>query len=107
MLRQQLDQRIHQRLLENAPGHQSARQRWNRRDGRGTDLSAHRQNSTKSVVTLWDYWPPNITRCSTIGPSASAGKNVSAPMMMTTPISIATNKGVWVGNVPRLTGTFF
>ena len=42
-----------------------------------------------------------------MGPSASAGKKVSAPMMTTTPISIATNKGVWVGSVPRLTGTFF
>ena len=47
------------------------------------------------------------SRCSTIGPSASAGMKVSAPTMITTPISMATNSGVCVGSVPGLAGTIF
>ena len=35
-----------------------------------------------------------IMRCSTIGPSASAGMNVSAPTSTTTPIRSATKSGV-------------
>src|SRR4029079_3203899 len=46
---------------------------------------------------------PIICRCSTIGPSASAGTNVSAPTISTTPTSHATNSGVCVGNVPAVT----
>ena len=45
-----------------------------------------------------------IINCSTIGPSASAGKKLSAPTMMTTPISQPTNSGVCVGSVPALSG---
>ena len=44
---------------------------------------------------------------STIGPSDSAGKNVKAPTMITTPISSSTNSSPSVGNVPRPAGTFF
>ena len=49
---------------------------------------------------------PSI-RCSTIGPSARAGKKLSAPTMMTTPISQAMKSGVCVGSVPAPAGTFF
>ena len=48
---------------------------------------------------------PIICRCSTIGPSASDGRNVNAPIIRTTPTSIAMNKGVWVGNVPAVVAT--
>ena len=48
-----------------------------------------------------------IIKCSTIGPSASAGTNVSTPTMITTPISMAINSGVWVGSVPGPAGTSF
>ena len=46
-------------------------------------------------------------KCSTIGPSASAGKNVSPPTMITTPTRKPTNSGESVGSVPALAGTFF
>ena len=42
-----------------------------------------------------------------MGPRASAGKNVSAPMRMTVPTSKAMNIGVSVGSVPALAGTIF
>ena len=45
-----------------------------------------------------------ISRCSTIGPSASAGTKVSAPTMITTPTSSTTNSGVCVGSVPGPAG---
>jgi hypothetical protein len=48
-----------------------------------------------------------MSRCSTIGPRASAGMNVSAPTMITTPISMTTNSGVCVGSVPGPTGTSY
>jgi hypothetical protein len=52
--------------------------------------------------------PPCMTRCSTIGPKASAGMNVRAPTMNTVPMSRPTKRGVCVANVPGLTGiTFF
>ena len=38
--------------------------------------------------------------CSTIGPSASAGKKVRPPTITTTPMTRPTNSGVWVGKVP-------
>ena len=50
---------------------------------------------------------PIIARCSTIGPSARAGKNVSAPTTSTVAISSTTNSGVWVGSVPAPAGTCF
>ena len=43
-----------------------------------------------------------ICRCSTTGPSASAGTKVSAPTNKTTPTSIVMNSGVWVGSVPAV-----
>ncbi|MND08037.1 hypothetical protein D3C83_304070 [compost metagenome] len=42
-----------------------------------------------------------------MGPSASAGKNVSPPMIRITPIRRPTNKASWVGNVPGDVGTIF
>ncbi len=48
------------------------------------------QNSLPALLRSW----------STIGPSASAGKKVSAPTMMITPISSPTHIGPVVGNVP-------
>src|SRR5438876_268656 len=45
--------------------------------------------------------PISYNRCSTIGPSASAGMKVSAPTMITTLISMTTNSGVCVGRVPE------
>ena len=46
-------------------------------------------------------------KCSTIGPKASAGKNVSAPTIKTTITRNKIKSGVCVGNVPWLTGTIF
>ena len=42
-----------------------------------------------------------------MGPSASAGMNVSAPTMTMTPTSIAMKRGVCVGSVPTDAGTSF
>src|ERR1700677_4420927 len=42
-----------------------------------------------------------------MGPRLSAGKNVSAPTMMITPINSALNSGVVTGNVPSDGGTYF
>ena len=47
---------------------------------------------------------PHINKCSTIGPSASAGTNVSAPIMMITPISSATKSGAGSAKCPPLEG---
>src|SRR5262249_5181926 len=52
-------------------------------------------------------FPVPARKCSTIGPSASAGKNVNAPTMTITPISRMTNSGPLVGNVPAEGGTIF
>ena len=41
------------------------------------------------------------------GPSASAGTNVSAPTVITVPISTTMNSGVCVGSVPPDGGTLF
>src|SRR4026209_2666655 len=46
-------------------------------------------------------------KCSTIGPSTSAGKKVSAPTMMITPIRSTTKRTPSVGNVPAEGGTTF
>ena len=48
-----------------------------------------------------------MSRCSTIGPSASAGTKVSAPTRSTTPIRRTTKSGVCVGSVPGPGGTVF
>ena len=42
-----------------------------------------------------------------MGPSAKAGRNVSAPTRSTIPASISTNSGVCVGSVPAETGVSF
>ena len=44
---------------------------------------------------------PVIWRCSTMGPSASAGRNVSAPTISTTPTSMTTNNGHASAECPR------
>ena len=46
-----------------------------------------------------------MRKCSTIGPSARAGKKVNAPTIRITPISRAANSHPVVGNVPALGGT--
>ena len=46
-------------------------------------------------------------KCSTIGPRASAGKNVRAPTIKTTMTKKIMKSGVCVGSVPWLTGTIF
>ena len=51
--------------------------------------------------------PCAISRCSTIGPRLSAGKNVSAPTIRITPTSSAAKSGVVTGNVPGDGGTRF
>ena len=43
-----------------------------------------------------------MRKCSTIGPSDSAGKNVSAPTITMTPTSRATKSGVSTGNEPAV-----
>ena len=45
--------------------------------------------------------------CSAIGPSASAGKKVRAPITITVLASSTTNNGVCVGSVPADAGTCF
>src|ERR1019366_572487 len=51
--------------------------------------------------------PAASSRCSRIGPRLSAGKNVNAPTIRTTPISSMVNSGVVTGNVPSDGGTYF
>src|SRR3984893_9284416 len=48
-----------------------------------------------------------IARCSTMGPSASAGKNVRPPTMAITPTTRPTNRPPVVGKVPADGGTDF
>src|SRR5262249_1790707 len=51
--------------------------------------------------------PATIAICSTIGPSASAGKKVRPPTMTMTPTTRPTNRVPEVGNVPADAGTDF
>src|SRR5262245_48150617 len=51
--------------------------------------------------------PACIASCSTIGPSASAGKNVRPPTIRMTPTKSPTNNAPVVGNVPSDGGTDF
>src|SRR5207253_2393426 len=51
--------------------------------------------------------PAVIARCSTIGPSASAGKNVRPPTIRITPTVSPTNSPPVVGNVPADGGIDF
>src|SRR6202171_49759 len=60
-----------------------------------------------SVSPYLNSCPACSCRCSRIGPSASAGKKVSAPTIRTTPISNPVKSGVPVGKVPALAGTIF
>src|SRR3546814_2544908 len=52
-------------------------------------------------------WPAIISRCSTIGPSASAGKKVRPPTIRMVPARKATNIGPWVGKLPTEAGVAF
>ena len=52
-------------------------------------------------------WPLSIRKCSTIGPSARAGRKFSAPMSSTVPMSSTTNVPPDTGNVPALGGAIF
>src|SRR5580698_8066899 len=45
------------------------------------------------------------SRCSRMGPRLSAGKNVSAPRMRTTPVNRIVKRAVLTGNVPGEGGT--
>src|ERR1039458_2573172 len=73
-------------------------------------------------LKLLDFWhsaQPSVIRlpghqknfpcdsCSTIGPSDTAGKKVSAPTIMITPMSRPMNMGLSVRNVPADAGTTF
>ena len=51
--------------------------------------------------------PAFISKCSTIGPRLSAGKNVSAPTITITLTSSVVNSGVVTGKVPNDGGTAF
>src|SRR6202007_2949907 len=51
--------------------------------------------------------PATIAICSTIGPSASAGKKVRPPTITMTPTTRPTNRVPVVGNVPADAGTDF
>src|ERR1700730_4953568 len=51
--------------------------------------------------------PAVIARCSTMGPSASAGKKVSPPTITITPTTRPTKRPPVVGNVPADGGTDF
>src|SRR5262249_4050032 len=51
--------------------------------------------------------PAFIASCSTIGPSASAGKNVRPPMITITPTTRPTNRPPVVGKVPADGGIDF
>ena len=57
-------------------------------------------NNCRALVDIVHF----IIRCSTIGPSASAGMNASAPTITTVPTNSPTNSGVCVGIVPVLAG---
>ena len=50
---------------------------------------------------------PSWRSCSTIGPSASAGKKVRPPTIRITPTSRPTNSPPWVGKVPAEAGSVF
>ena len=53
----------------------------------------------------WSWCRPHSERCSTIGPSARAGKNVRPATMTIAPATSAPYSGESVGNVPAVTGT--
>jgi hypothetical protein len=53
---------------------------------------------------LQNVFPALPMKCSTTGPNASAGKNVSKPTIRITAVSNTTQRRLVVGNVPRLSG---
>src|SRR5262245_17578781 len=59
-----------------------------------TCFAGHKLLNQKVAVELC------ITKCSTTGPSASAGRNVRAPTRMTVPISRRANVGPPTGKLP-------
>src|SRR6185436_11926654 len=66
----------------------------------------HGGHSKQSEVDQ-NTWPAFIARCSTMGPSASAGKKVRPPMIRITPTTRPTNNPPVVGNVPADGGIDF
>ena len=68
---------------------------------------SHGSSSRELAMPARRVVPAFIRKCSTIGPSDSAGKNVSAPTMTTVPTSRPTNSGPCVGSVPLVTGICF
>ena len=69
--------------------------RWKRRVPRA-GVEGHRDGPRHALERL----PGRRSSCSTIGPSASAGKKLSAPTMRTTPTSRPTTDGRWSGTCP-------
>ncbi len=60
-----------------------------------------------SSVSVTAYLPEIIIRCSTTGPSASAGTYVSAPTRTTVPSSSTTKSGPCVGKLPAVVAIRF
>src|SRR5581483_1845309 len=84
--------------------HQGARVELSQAVGRGAldDLGLEHRSRLRACHPR----PPYRWSASTTGPSATTGRNVSAPTITITPMTSATKSGVWVGNVPTLGGTF-
>src|SRR6185312_9340681 len=91
----------HDRRIEQRPRSLSRRKNW---IGRGCEIQG------KDIGQLLQFGVHDFSyemRCSTIGPSDKAGRNVRAPTMMITPTRSATNSGPWVGRVPAEAGICF
>ena len=73
-----------------------------RNESRSPQDSAEQNGAVRTRAHSWFSLLPIICRCSTTGPSASAGTNVSAPTSSTMPTSIVMNRGVCVGRVPAV-----
>src|SRR5262245_32069238 len=71
----------------------------------GDDISQLQNGKDTNIVE--NSFPSCIRKCSTIGPSDNAGKNVKAPTTITVATSKPTNNGPWVGKVPAEVGTTF
>src|SRR5262245_19677948 len=59
------------------------------------------------MISVQNTVPAIIANCSTIGPSASAGKKVRPPTITITPTTRPTKSGPVVGKVPSEVGTDF
>ena len=109
--RVELAERVRDARPAGAPGRRrraaaaARRPAWPRRGSRsaGSGACRDRGRPKRERVRLMDQktFPAFWRSCSTIGPSARAGKNVSAPTMITTPMSRTLNSGPVVGNVPE------